>query len=78
MARYFFHLFNHVDAPDLEGRELPDDAAARDTAIADARALAAEDVRAGRLNLSHRIDVEDRFRQLVCTVRYRDAISVSE
>ena len=78
MARYFFHLFNNVDAPDLEGRELPDDAAARDAAVADARGLAAIDVGQGRLNLSHRIDVEDRFRQLVCTVRYGDAIEVSQ
>jgi hypothetical protein len=76
MGRYFFHLFNDIDAPDLEGRDLPNDAAAHAVAIAEAREMIAESVRKGILNLSHRIDVEDRFRQLVVTVRYGDAIEL--
>jgi hypothetical protein len=76
MGRYFFHLFNDLDVPDLEGRELPDDAAARAAAIAEAREMVAESVRKGSLNLSHRIEVENRFRQPVLTVRYGDAVKV--
>jgi hypothetical protein len=76
MGRYFFHLFNDLDVPDLEGRDLPDDAAARTVAIAEAREMMAADVRKGRLDLSHRIDVENRFRQPVVTIRYRDAIEL--
>ena len=78
MGRYFFHLFNDLDVPDLEGRELPDDDAAREVAIAEAREMICESVRKGSLNLSHRIDVENRFRQLVCTIRYSDAITLTE
>ncbi len=78
MGRYFFHLFNDLDVPDLEGRELPNDAAAREVAIAEAREMIAESVRNGSLNLSHRIDVENRFRQPVVTVRYRDAFKLIE
>jgi hypothetical protein len=74
MGRYFFHLFNDLDVPDLEGRELPDDDAAREVAVTEAREMIAESVRKGALNLSHRIDVENRFRQLVATVHYGDAI----
>ena len=78
MGRYFFHLFNDLDVPDLEGRELPDDDAARAAAIAEAREMITESVRKGVVNLSHRIDVENRFRQPVITVRYGDAITLIE
>jgi hypothetical protein len=76
MGRYFFHLFNDLDVPDLEGRELPDDDAAHEVAIAEVREMIAASVRKGSLTLSHRIDVENRFRQPVCTVHYRDAIKL--
>jgi hypothetical protein len=33
MPRYFFHVFDGKDLPDLEGTELPDDAAAKVEAI---------------------------------------------
>jgi hypothetical protein len=76
MGRYFFHLFNDLDVPDLEGRDLPDDDAAREVAICEAREMIAESVRKGSVNLSHRIDVENRFRQPVATIRYGDAIKL--
>ena len=78
MGRYFFHLFNDLDAPDLEGRELPDDATARDVAIWEAREMIAATVRKGGLNLSHRIDVADKYGRLLFTVRYGDAIKIIE
>jgi hypothetical protein len=76
MGRYYFHLFNDLDVADLEGRELPDDAAAHRVAIIEAREMIAESVRRGRLNLSHRIDVENRFGQPVCSVRFGEAIEL--
>ncbi len=77
MGRYYFHLFNDLDVPDLEGRELPDDAAARAVALDEAREMMADSVRKGVVNLSHRIDVENRFRQPVCSIFYRDAVKIT-
>ena len=59
MPRYFFHLHNDYDTHDDEGRELSDLHAARRCAEEDARAMAAESVRDGHLNLSHFVEVAD-------------------
>ena len=76
MPRFFLHLRNRVDVPDEEGVELPDAYSAIAEAFHSAREIAAWDVREGRLNLRHRIDVEDEQHQHVGTVTFADAVVV--
>ena len=76
MPRYYFHLFNDVNARDEEGVEFPNDAVAMQKAIKSARELAAESVRQGRLILDHRIEVEDDGGRRVGIVHFRDVVQV--
>ena len=76
MPLYRFHVKNDIDAPDDEGQELSNLAAAHLKAIDYARDLAAASVRQGRLDLKHRIDVEDDKGDILLTVRFADAIEV--
>ncbi|HYJ30590.1 MAG TPA: hypothetical protein VEW25_09650 [Allosphingosinicella sp.] len=76
MPRYFFHLRNDVSTDDEEGLEVPDLVGARDYAIFNARAIAAENVHKGHLDLSHRIEIGDETGAIVDTVTFRDAVSV--
>jgi len=59
MPRFYFHLKNDLIVDDLEGRELADVEAAVGEARRNVRALAAEQVRQGRLVLHHHISVAD-------------------
>ena len=60
MQRYFFDLSNgHGMIRDEEGRELADVEAARAEAIRQARPIMAEEVLAGKLDLTGRILVRD-------------------
>ncbi len=77
MPRFFFNLHNDLDAPDPEGRELPDLAAARDAAIREARELAAETVMQGRLDLGHFIEVADAAGAPLFRVRFGEAVTVT-
>ena len=77
MPRFYFHLRNDLSVDDEEGVELPDLAAARDHAIYNARSIAAENVHAGKLSLSHRIEIADERGTIVATVQFGDAVSVS-
>jgi len=76
MARFYLHLHNHLDVRDQEGVEFPDADAAIAEALHSAREIASWDVKAGSLNLRHRIDVEDEQHQHVATVSFADAVSV--
>ena len=76
VPRYFFHLYNDIVAIDEEGQELPDLAAARDEALRNARAIAADSVTKGKLSLKHRIDVADESGACVATVYFKDAVKV--
>jgi hypothetical protein len=77
MAVFFFHLINDVDAPDDEGKELPDLEAAMRHARRHARFIAAETVRAdGKIVLSHRIDVEDEGGNVLGTVTFGDVVDI--
>ena len=76
MRRYFFHVYDAIEARDEEGVELPDAAAAKEEAIRGARALACEQVMHGQLNLAHRIVVEDEGGDTVAVVGFADAIAV--
>lgn len=78
MPRYFLHLYNDVEARDEEGREFADLDDARAAAVRGARDVIAETVsRDGRLNLSHRIDVEDEDGRVLLSVPFSEAVEVS-
>ena len=77
MARYFFHLRNDLDVPDREGQELPDLDAARAQAVVFAVDMAAASVLEHRkVNLHHRIDIEDGAGQVLHTVEFGDVVAI--
>jgi hypothetical protein len=77
MARYYFNLYNDHTAIDAEGTDLPDDAAAHERAIREARYMAAESVKSyGHLVKHHRIAVVNQAGEEVATVRFGDVVSV--
>jgi hypothetical protein len=78
MVRYYFHLFNDVNALDQEGQVLPDEAAAMRIAASSARELAAQSVSEGHLDLSHRIEVEAENGQKVGAVSFGDVVKVTK
>lgn len=78
MPRFLFHLYNSEITRDEEGQDFPDFESAQRAAIEAARAMIGEEARRGKVNLSHRIEVEDEIGLLCFTVRFRDAIEVEE
>ena len=76
MRRYFFDLYNDLDATDHEGKELPDLAAAIDHAIAEAKEMIAASVTEhGRVEMAHRIVIRDEAGNEVGKVRFDEAIA---
>jgi hypothetical protein len=59
MPRYFFHLYDDLVTTDEEGIELPNLIEAEAFGLENARILAAEEVKRGRLNLKHRLEIAD-------------------
>lgn len=79
MPRYFFHLYNDVEAVDPEGVELPNVGAARMAALHDARFTIAETIKAeGRFVGDHRIDIEDSDGKVLDTIYFRDAVTIED
>lgn len=78
MPHFRFHVLNDIDAPDDEGQDLDNLAAANLKAIDYARDLASAAVRQGRLDLKHRIDVEDESGSVLLTVTFADAIDLKK
>ena len=76
MPRYYFNLYDDEVTTDLEGILLPDANDAISFAYRAAREIAAEDVRSGRLTVSHRIEILDTERHLVDSVTIADAVRV--
>jgi hypothetical protein len=77
MSRFYFHLINDVDAPDDEGKELPDLEAAMQHARRHARVIAAETLKTdGKIVLSHRIDIEDEIGNVLGTVTFGDVVNI--
>lgn len=76
MPRYFFHVYDDVIAPDEEGVELPNEAAARLRALIGARDLIAAQVRHGYFVRSHWIDVMDRDGEVLFTQTFGDAVDI--
>ena len=78
MARLYFNLFNSVGfVPDEEGKELPDLAAARETAVDAIRSLVADDARQGLVDLRGRIEVCDAAKEVLLVVRFAEAAELS-
>lgn len=77
MPRYFFHLYNDVEARDEEGVEMPNIGAARMAALRDARFTISETIKAeGRFVGDHRIDIEDAEGNVLETIRFKDAVKL--
>ena len=77
MPRYYFHLYDDLDCPDLEGIELPDLDAAQAKAAHEARLLMGDLLdREGRLALHHRIEIEDEQGAVLATVNFRDVVAI--
>jgi hypothetical protein len=76
MPRYYFHVRNDVNAEDEEGLELPDLAAARETAVEAARDMCCADIKQGWLNLDSRVDVTDEQGETLLSVTFGQAFEV--
>lgn len=78
MPRYFFNVYDDVIAADEEGKELPNEQAARLHAMIGARDIIAEQVRRGYLVRSHWIDVVDEQGEVLLTVTFGEAVDIKE
>ncbi len=78
MPRYFFNLYHDVVAVDEEGTELPYLDAVRLVALRSARDLLSEDVKQGRIKVSHRIEVQDEDHRPVFTLPFSAAVQIEE
>ena len=77
MTRFYFHLHNDIDAPDEEGKEFADLAAARAYALDQVRHVVGETAKeTGRIVRSHRIDIENDQQHVLDTVRFDDAVKI--
>jgi uncharacterized protein DUF6894 len=77
MPRYYLHLRDDMDVPDDEGVDLPDLEAARVKAAGNARfTLARTAMDEGKINFTHRIDIEDEQGRTLDTVWFRDVVRV--
>lgn len=78
MPRYYFHVCNGSGfTEDEEGKELPDEEAARKEAILGLRDIGAGELRLGEMNLGSFIEVEDEAHRLVMTVNFSDAVRIA-
>jgi hypothetical protein len=79
VPRYFFHVCNGDGfTQDEEGAILPDPAAARRNAIAAARGIMADEMRAGQLNPASFIEIEDEVGKLLFTLQFSEAYEVRQ
>lgn len=77
MPRYYFDLYNDVDAIDNEGRELPDLKAVRADVLQEVRAMIKSSIdETGRIDLRHHIDVRDEGDAVVYVMHFEDAVTV--
>ena len=76
MPTFYFDLYNDIVSKDDEGRELDDIEAAKKCAVEDARNMAAESVREGRLDLSHYVEVTDVDGASLARVTFGEAVKI--
>lgn len=73
MPRYFFNLFNSETLRDDCGEVFPDAVAAHAAAVRAISELIADQMIAGtKVNLSHRLEIEDESRQMVERIVFGD------
>ncbi len=74
--KVYFHFHDGVDRTlDLEGAELTLEQS-RARALAEARALIADDALSGRIDLRQRIDIEDAEGIVLDTISFEDAVEI--
>ena len=79
MPRFYFHLVNDIDAPDHEGRELPDLEAAREIARRNVLFTASESKKdKAHFVRSHRILIEDADGNVLDTIHFGDVVAVED
>jgi hypothetical protein len=77
MPKFYFHLYNDMDVPDDEGKDLLDLHSARAWASWQARVLVGETVKEeGRVPLKHRIDIEDERHEVVGSISFGDVVTI--
>ena len=77
MPRYHFHLHKRIEAHDEEGMEFPDLAAAKASAIMNARHLMAAEIKDdGRIRLSDSIEICDPDGVRLHVTRYGDCVDI--
>lgn len=76
MPRFFFNVYDERTTIDEVGQELPDLAAAHEAAVEEARAILGDGIRNGRIDLSHRIEVEDEARRPVLLLPFSAAVEI--
>lgn len=76
MPRFFFHVFDDAMTTDDEGLELADADAAREAALAGARAMICDQIKSGRLTLHHRVEVDDENGSTVLKLAFGDAVTI--
>ena len=78
MPCYYFNIYNGTGlTEDHEGRDLPDDAAAREEAVKGIRSIVSEEVLRGQLDLGGRIEVRDSAGRAVLTVTFAEAFQLN-
>ena len=78
MPRFYFHVCNGNGlTEDYEGQQLASVEAARSQALKEARALMAEEMREGELNLASFIEVQDEQGEYLFTLQFEEAFKVN-
>lgn len=77
MPRFHLHLHNRTGSvPDVEGQDLPDEAAAREEAIRSIRSIVSAEVQDGFVDLNGRVEIADGGGEVVAVVPFTDAVRV--
>lgn len=75
MPRYYFDLHDDVRARDQEGRDLPDDAAAREVGLGDAvEMVAASATEHRQIDLRHWIRVRRKNGETLARITFEEAV----
>ena len=77
MAKFFFHLRDHTDELlDPEGVDCPNANAVAIKAMDAARDIIAGDAKEFAIDMTYRIDVEDRSNRIVHSLEFEKAVSI--
>ncbi|PSJ37354.1 DUF6894 family protein [Allosphingosinicella deserti] len=77
MPRYYFHIRNGSGfIRDEEGRELPDEAVARDEALKGIRSIISSEASGGLLDLTGELDIADAQDEVIETLRFDEAFQL--